>query len=73
MATHSSILDWRIPWTEKPGRLQSMGSQESDMTEQLSTHTHTHRRSAIVVIQDGDDSSLLEAFGIQRVPESFDS
>ena len=27
MATHSSILDWRIPWTEEPGRLQSMGSQ----------------------------------------------
>ena len=31
-ATHSSILAWRILWTEKPGRLQSMGSQESDMT-----------------------------------------
>ena len=27
MATHSSILVWRIPWTEEPGRLQSMGSQ----------------------------------------------
>ena len=27
MATHSSILAWRIPWTEEPGRLQSMGSQ----------------------------------------------
>ena len=27
MATHSIILDWRIPWTEEPGRLQSMGSQ----------------------------------------------
>ena len=27
MATHCSILAWRIPWTEKPGRLQSMGSQ----------------------------------------------
>ena len=27
MATHSSILAWRIPWTEKHGRLQSMGSQ----------------------------------------------
>ena len=27
MATHSSILAWRIPWTEKPGRLESMGSQ----------------------------------------------
>ena len=25
MATHSSVLAWRIPWTEKPGRLQSMG------------------------------------------------
>ena len=33
MATHSSILAWKIPWTEKPGELQSMGSQESDMTE----------------------------------------
>ena len=29
MATHSSVLAWRIPWTEKPGGLQSMGSQES--------------------------------------------
>ena len=27
MATHSSILVWRIPWTEEPGELQSMGSQ----------------------------------------------
>ena len=32
MAAHSSILAWRIPWTEKPGGLQSMGSQEPDMT-----------------------------------------
>ena len=32
MATHSSILAWKIPWTEKPGRLQSMGLQESDTT-----------------------------------------
>ena len=27
MATHSSILAWKIPWTEEPGRLQSIGSQ----------------------------------------------
>ena len=27
MATHSNILAWRIPWTEEPGRIQSMGSQ----------------------------------------------
>ena len=40
MATHSSILAWRIPWTEEPGRLQSTGSQELDTTEQLSfTHS----------------------------------
>ena len=35
MVTHSSILAWRIPWTEKPGRLQPTGSQKSDMTERL--------------------------------------
>ena len=33
MATHSSILDWRIPWTEEPGKIQSIESTESDMTE----------------------------------------
>ena len=39
MATHSSILAWRIPWTEEPDGLQPMGSQELDMTEQLTLHT----------------------------------
>ena len=39
MATHSSILAQRIPWTEEPGTLQSTGSQESDTTERLSIHT----------------------------------
>ena len=33
MTTYSSILAWRIPWTEEPGGLQSTGSKESDMTE----------------------------------------
>ena len=32
METHSSILAWRIPWTEEPGRLQPTGSQELDTT-----------------------------------------
>ena len=32
-ATHSSILAWRIPWTEEPGGLQSMGYKESDTTK----------------------------------------
>ena len=33
IATHSSILAWRIPWTEEPGGLQSVGHKEFDMTE----------------------------------------
>ena len=40
MTTHSSILPWKIPWTEEPGGLQSMGLQESDMTEQINHHHH---------------------------------
>ena len=41
MATHSSILAWRVPLTEEPGGLQYMGSQELDMTEWLNHHHHT--------------------------------
>ena len=43
MATHSSILGWKIPWAEEPGWLQSMGCEESDTTERLNHHHHTHR------------------------------
>ena len=38
MAPHSSTFAWKIPWMEEPGRLQSMGSLESDMTERLHFH-----------------------------------
>ena len=38
IATHSSILAWEIPWTEKSGRLQFMGSQESGMTQWLNNN-----------------------------------
>ena len=38
MAPHSSTLAWKIPWTEEPGRLRSMGLLESDTTEQLHFH-----------------------------------
>ena len=43
MATHSSIPAWRIPWTEKPGGLQSMGSQRVEHNWAASTQTHTER------------------------------
>ena len=39
MATHSSTLAWKIPWTEEPGRLQSMGSQR---VRQDGAHMHTN-------------------------------
>ena len=38
MASHSSTLAWKMPWTEEPGRLRFMGSKESDMTEWFSFH-----------------------------------
>ena len=38
MAPHSSTLAWNIPWTEEPGRLQSMGSRRVDTTERLHFH-----------------------------------
>ena len=61
MATHSSILAWRIPWTEDPGGLQSIGPKESDTTEvtqhsharihaRTHTHTHTHWLSIILYL-----------------------
>ena len=42
MATHPNILAWRIPWTEEPGGLQSMGSQRDISNSHTHTHTHTH-------------------------------
>ena len=41
MATHSSILAWKIPWPQEPGETQSMGLQESDTAEH--PHTYHHR------------------------------
>ena len=49
MATHFSILAYKMPWTEDPGRLQSTGSKKSDMDEH--THTHTHLNKASQVAQ----------------------
>jgi len=42
MATHSSILAWRIPWTEESAGLQSMGSQRVGCYEATNTHRHTN-------------------------------
>ena len=47
VATHSSILAWRIPWTEEPGSLQSIGLQELDTTEMIE---HAHTKSRLILI-----------------------
>ena len=50
MATHSSILAWRIPWTEEPGGIQSMGSQRvrhNWATKHSTQHMYIFRRGAI--------------------------
>ena len=43
-ATHSSVLAWRIPWTEEPGGLQSMGLQSQTRVKQLSAAHNTGLR-----------------------------
>ena len=48
MVIHSSILAWKTPWTEKPGRLQSMGSQRVGLSMQASRFEQpTHREEVI--------------------------
>ena len=46
MATHTSNLDWRIPQTEEPGELQSMGSQR--VGHNWATNKHTHKYYYII-------------------------
>ena len=64
MATQSSILPWRIPWTEEPGRLQSIGSQGLTWLKRLITythiHTHTHTHTHIKRTHLLDLKHLLE-------------
>ena len=47
MATYSSTLAWKSPWTEEPDRLQSMGSQKSDTTEQLHFHFQSYENKIV--------------------------
>ena len=51
MATHSGILAWRIPWTEEPGGLQSMGSQRVGHDSATNTHSHIHRMDCAVPLE----------------------
>ena len=73
MATHSSILAWRIPWTEKPGGLQSKGSQsQTQLSTRGGTHTHTH---TLIIVTDGtylpQVLSSLSPHSTQAHPPSY--
>ena len=52
MATHSSILAWRIPWTEEPDGLQSVESQRVRHDRATNTHTHTRLTLSVVCKQE---------------------
>ena len=64
MAPHSSLLAWRISWTEEPGRLQSMGSQELDTTERLSSN----RRKASLVAQMVKRLPAMRKTWVRKIP-----
>ena len=72
MATHSSILAWRIPWTEKPGRLQSIGLKSQT---QLSGWACTHRKGCQALEarrRGGLQRGRLKEFGeLMELPVSW--
>ena len=72
VAPHSSTLAWKIPWTEEPRRLQSMGREESDTTEQLRFHVlekemATHSSVLAWRIPGTGEPGVLPSMGSHRV------
>ena len=72
MAPHSSTFAWKIPWTEEPGGLQSMGSLELDTTERLHFHAlekemATHSRVLAWRISGIVEPDGLPSMGSHRV------
>ena len=67
MATHFSILAWRIPRTDEPGGLQSMGSQRVDTTKRLSLSPTPCPRSALISQSfQKETMGILTAEGVSR-------
>ena len=76
MTPHSSTLAWKIPWTEEPGGLQSMGFLELETTERLHFYFHFHAlqkematHSSVLawrIPRTGEPSGLL-SMGLHRV------
>ena len=58
MATHSSILTWRFPWTEDPGRLQSMDHKSRTLLKRLSITQHKAKRIYFFKASDTADAAV---------------
>ena len=67
MTTHSSILAWRISWTEKPGRLQSVGSQSQTQLKRLSlAHSKSNNQAQVIQAQLSSRDDLGGGMGSER-------
>ena len=71
MATHSSIPDWRIPQTEEPGSLQSMGLQELDSTQQLNHHNVNMESDIEVICLQGKSKKAKNTRSHQKLGERY--
>ena len=69
--THSRILAWRVPWTEEPGGLQSIGLQSQTRLRRLSTHTHRTLIKMETTFPDPAGISLGVAFQVRRGRQCF--
>ena len=67
MATHSSTLAWRIPWTEEPGRLQSMGSQESDL---VTKEREREPINNVVIVSGGQQRDSVIHIHVSILPQT---
>ena len=66
MATHSSIIAWRIPWTEEPGELRSRGLQSRTWLSDSHTHTHTHTHTSEGIKSENNIKKAMVAATVER-------
>ena len=66
MVTYSSILAWKIPWTEEPGVLQSMGLERVGHDQETNTHTHTHPLTSGLRNLKNTGVKMHLMFGVQK-------
>ena len=71
MTTHSSVLAWKIPWTEEPGRLQSIGSQRVGRDWATSLHFWTARRSTQSILKEINPEYSLEGLMLKLKLQYF--